>query len=323
MAKQESPTFTLLTPPPPITQTSKTTDIVDLEEGPEKTQCRICLETDRRGFIAPCMCKGTSKYVHRECLDQWRSVKEGFAFAHCTTCKSPYHLKVNTIETKKWRTMKFRFLVTRDVVCILIAVQLLMALLGYLVYLVDKSQKFWLRHALHFNHAVVVFYYICGALLFFALAGLSGCILTCLSRKFRDDLDQPCQQLCCCCSGADSRSSNHADSRSSVCPSIWIFPNYGGGSTSTSSGNDGSGLLILAVILLVICVVFGIFYSILVAILVWQKIWLRHYHVLAKRMLTKEYVVEDVDGLISADSNWCPPPLPAEHVEQLKARGLL
>lgn len=28
-----------------------------------------------RDFIAPCKCKGTSKYVHRECLDHWRAVK--------------------------------------------------------------------------------------------------------------------------------------------------------------------------------------------------------------------------------------------------------
>nr|CAB3504259.1 unnamed protein product [Digitaria exilis] len=26
-------------------------------------------------FIAPCKCKGTSKYVHRDCLDHWRAVK--------------------------------------------------------------------------------------------------------------------------------------------------------------------------------------------------------------------------------------------------------
>jgi E3 ubiquitin-protein ligase DOA10 len=28
-----------------------------------------------RDFIAPCKCKGTSKYVHRNCLDHWRAVK--------------------------------------------------------------------------------------------------------------------------------------------------------------------------------------------------------------------------------------------------------
>jgi hypothetical protein len=28
-----------------------------------------------RDFIAPCKCKGSQKYVHRECLDNWRSIK--------------------------------------------------------------------------------------------------------------------------------------------------------------------------------------------------------------------------------------------------------
>ncbi|XP_016733856.1 uncharacterized protein [Gossypium hirsutum] len=49
---------------------------IDLEAGPaDQIQCRIFLETDGRDFIAPCKCKGTSKYVHRECLDHWRAVK--------------------------------------------------------------------------------------------------------------------------------------------------------------------------------------------------------------------------------------------------------
>ncbi|VAI04920.1 unnamed protein product [Triticum turgidum subsp. durum] len=51
---------------------------IDLEAGAgDQLQCRICLETDGRDFIAPCKCKGTSKYVHRDCLDHWRAVKVG------------------------------------------------------------------------------------------------------------------------------------------------------------------------------------------------------------------------------------------------------
>ncbi|GJU82476.1 protein root hair defective 3 homolog 2 [Tanacetum coccineum] len=34
--------------------------------------------SQRKDFIASCKCKGTSKYVHRECLDQWRAVKNIF-----------------------------------------------------------------------------------------------------------------------------------------------------------------------------------------------------------------------------------------------------
>ncbi|KAJ6774983.1 hypothetical protein OIU79_018212 [Salix purpurea] len=157
-----------LIPPSPITEPSE----IDLEAGPgEQFQCRICLETDGRDFIAPCKCKGTTKYVHRECLDQWRAVKEGFAFSHCTTCKAPYHLRVHAAADRKWRTLKFRFFVTRDIVFIFLAVQLVIASLAYLVYLIDTHQKSWLRLAWGFD-SELSFYYICGALLFFALLGV-------------------------------------------------------------------------------------------------------------------------------------------------------
>lgn len=78
----------------------------------------------------------------------------------------------------------------------------------------------------------------------------------------------------------------------------------------------------MALVVLGLFTVIGIFYSVLVATMVGQRIWQRHYHILAKRMLTKEYVVEDVDGEVTG-SDWCPPPLPSEHVQQLKTLGLL
>jgi len=36
-----------------------------------------------RDFIAPCKCKGSQKYVHRECLDNWRSIKVPFFILNC------------------------------------------------------------------------------------------------------------------------------------------------------------------------------------------------------------------------------------------------
>ncbi|KAG8638187.1 uncharacterized protein LOC110599632 isoform X3 [Manihot esculenta] len=41
----------------------------------DQPQCRICLDTGGDDLIAPCHCKGTQKYVHRSCLDNWRSTK--------------------------------------------------------------------------------------------------------------------------------------------------------------------------------------------------------------------------------------------------------
>nr|VDD42126.1 unnamed protein product [Brassica oleracea] len=58
--------------------------------------CRFCLmENDGGGdeLISPCMCKGTQKFVHRSCLDHWRSLSDGgFAFSNCTTCNAQFHL---------------------------------------------------------------------------------------------------------------------------------------------------------------------------------------------------------------------------------------
>ena len=35
--------------------------------------------------------------------------------------------------------------------------------------------------------------------MFFALLGLSGCFITCYDRRVRNDLAQPCRELCLCC----------------------------------------------------------------------------------------------------------------------------
>jgi hypothetical protein len=58
----------------------------------EENVCRICLVSERRGkLIAPCLCKGTQRFVHRECLNEWRSQSHAFnAFSHCPTCKFEY-----------------------------------------------------------------------------------------------------------------------------------------------------------------------------------------------------------------------------------------
>ncbi|KAI3836517.1 hypothetical protein MKX03_031383 [Papaver bracteatum] len=273
MVEQE--TVSLLTPPTPIS-TQPTTEI-DLEAGGslEQNQCRICLETDERGFIAPCMCKGTAKYVHRECLDQWRSIK-----THCTTCKAQYHMSVQTaVVYRQWRTLKFRFFVTRDILAIFVSVQLAIALLAYLVYLVDN---FALRLALQFP-GVASFYYICGALLLFVLVGLSGCFLTCFDSRVRGDLAQPCRLL-----------TEYCLNSSAFCPTACLVSCYQGltsaGDCACSSclsvAGEGAPLLIIGAVIVL------------------------------------EYVVVDVD-VLAMDSNWSPPPLPPEHVEQLKALGLL
>lgn len=304
-------------------------DQIDLEAGPgQQPQCRICLDSDGRDFIAPCKCRGSAKFVHRECLDHWRSVKEGFAFAHCTTCKAPYHLRVQVPADRKWRTLKFRFFVTRDIIFIFVIVQLIIISLSYSIYSIDHHQNDWLRLMWGFE-SPVRFFYICGALLFFALLGISGCVITCYDRRVRNDLAQPCRELCLCCCHPSVCADCHLSGTFCMwtdCPACFEGCAGTAGECSTCIGGAGEAgaplIVIMGLVALALFTVIGIFYSVLVATMIGQRIWQRHYHILAKRMLTKEYVVEDLDGEMLG-SDWAPPPLPPEHLQQLKSLGLI
>ncbi|KAL4197159.1 hypothetical protein AMTRI_Chr04g249790 [Amborella trichopoda] len=68
------------------------------------------------------------------------------------------------------------------------------------------------------------------------------------------------------------------------------------GACGTCLGGAGEAglpiLLIVGIIVLGFFTVVGIFYSVLVATMVGQRIWERHYHILAKRMLAKDFVMQ-------------------------------
>ena len=51
--------------------------------------CKICLE-DTGTLISPCKCKGSSAYVHSECLEEWLNVSKRTS---CEICQHEYQLK--------------------------------------------------------------------------------------------------------------------------------------------------------------------------------------------------------------------------------------
>ena len=65
-------------------------------------QCRICLEDedDLDTLISPCRCSGTSKYVHKTCLQRWRYQDiNSTAFYKCMECNEEYII-LNNIEVE-------------------------------------------------------------------------------------------------------------------------------------------------------------------------------------------------------------------------------
>ncbi|WVZ93154.1 hypothetical protein U9M48_039160 [Paspalum notatum var. saurae] len=291
-----------LSPPQPATVSPL--EIEDEEtDGSSAACCRICLEAESEigdELISPCMCKGTQQFVHRSCLDHWRSVKEGFAFSHCTTCKAQFHLRVETWEDNSWRKMKFRIFVARDVLLVFLAVQLTIAIIGAVAYFLDRDGSFrnsfsdgWDRFL---SKHPIPFYYCIGVVVFFVLLGFFGLIVHCSS--FNDNQD-PCLAGCrnCC---------------------------YGWGILDCLPASL-EACFALVLVFIVVFAILGIAYGFLAATMAVQRIWQRHYHILTKRELTKasnfpqtpEYVVEDLHG------SYTPPKLDAEHEERLKMLKLL
>ncbi|KAF4683745.1 hypothetical protein FOZ60_008663 [Perkinsus olseni] len=92
----------------------------------EEKVCRICSGTAADGrLISPCRCKGSMKYVHVECLNQWRKVATNRDnFFQCQTCKYKYKFK------RTW----FAGLLTNPVIvglCTVLVLLLLIVLCGF------------------------------------------------------------------------------------------------------------------------------------------------------------------------------------------------
>lgn len=265
----------------------------DVEVGGSKNICRICLECDGHednDLISPCMCKGTQEFVHRACLDHWRSVKEGFAFSHCMTCKAQFHLQVVELKDNSWREIKFRIFVARDVFLVFLAIQTVIAMIGGLAYIADKDGTF--RTSFTDNRDPLLstrpipFYYCTGVIIFVGLLGFFGLIIHCSSCN-NDPRMAGCQN---CCFGWGI---------------LDCFP------------ASMEACFALFIIFVVIFVILGIAYGFLAASMAVQRIWQRHYHILTKRELTQEYVVEDLHG------HYTPPKLDPEHADRLRMLKLL
>ncbi|KAL6984858.1 hypothetical protein U1Q18_018238, partial [Sarracenia purpurea var. burkii] len=126
-----------------------------------------------------------------------------------------------------------------------------------------------------------------GVLVFFVLLGFFGLTLHCSSLNSNDPRMAGCQNWC-----------------------------YGWGILDCFPASM-EACFALVIVFVVVFVILGIAYGFLAATMAVQRIWQRHYHILTKRELTKEYIVEDLHGC------YTPPKLDLEHEEHLKMLKLL
>merc|ERR1740124_462069 len=62
------------------------------EEEAEERTCRLCWGDEDDGpLVQPCACRGSAKFIHKDCLEKWRrtSPREDAAY-RCGQCKDEY-----------------------------------------------------------------------------------------------------------------------------------------------------------------------------------------------------------------------------------------
>lgn len=109
--------------------------------------CRICFEESqsRNGFISPCRCSGSSKHVHRECLDRWRSQNpDGLNFRRCNTCHFEYQLinENQDPDLQAHRQAEYDEAVKVDIFALVVYAILAIVVISLILYWLDTISSF-------------------------------------------------------------------------------------------------------------------------------------------------------------------------------------
>ena len=243
--------------------------------------CRICLEEElcRSAVIAPCSCAGGSKFVHRACLDQWRTTREDRAFSRCTECLADYQLiprpEYEEPEMRNRRRRKYIILMVRDIGGMFFLTQAIIIGIAFLVYAGDNHAKHLITQA-HMLNYPRCFYYLTGLVITASIAGILGTVTMCLMGANNNGFNNVdcaycfygCGDSCsgCTCEGCTAGSCECGEAGPAVIVILGAF----------------------AVVGAIMIVVAGVMFV--------QQAMKNHASVLYKRGLAQEFVVADLDA---------------------------
>jgi hypothetical protein len=105
-------------------------------------ECRLCFDSDStHNLIYPCKCSGTSKYVHKNCLNEWRTLADNReAFNKCFECNYTYKFTNEPIhQISNWhRLLKH---LSKNLIGFTVINFLIMSLISLFLYIVDTDRK--------------------------------------------------------------------------------------------------------------------------------------------------------------------------------------
>eukprot|EP00834_Sanchytrium_tribonematis_P003751 NODE_156_length_15158_cov_0.791553.p8 type:complete len:194 gc:universal NODE_156_length_15158_cov_0.791553:14238-14819(+) len=105
-------------------------------------QCRICYDSENQEeLISPCLCKGSQKWVHVECLNEWRATSQQ-SFYKCPTCK--YEYRVERTQWAKYVHHPYT-LVALTLIIIILIILFIAYFLNFFLYILGSGfvQNAW------------------------------------------------------------------------------------------------------------------------------------------------------------------------------------
>ena len=295
-------------------------DVISLpKEGDTSRTCRICqddeAEDPKRTLIAPCRCSGSGKWVHRDCIDEWRARSMNREnFVRCSTCKQAFvlenmsHLGEEVRSLHKAKVAKHLTLFFSTILFFLLLTVCITGLVNYFSFPLEKFLPTWWTT----GFGRFLFGLLMGIAMFFAICGVLFIMLWC-TRLFVGDCCAPSLTRFYCCficfspqhPPAPSRSLHNSDSSSSCCNGCFCEP--GGGCSSGGGGcggcggcggsADGEALLIFLLIIFILLVLIGIIAVVVFSVIVVSEVLRRHVVVLEHRSLAHLYPLRDLSAV--------------------------
>lgn len=237
---------------------------MSIMEENESKQCRICFDSDNPNeLISPCLCNGSSAYVHRTCLNNWRSTNtNGRTFKFCNVCQFEYVIQtvINDPKSERERLIKYHFFVFRDVISIILLIQSIIIGLAFLLKRIDRNSED-IKHLFPDSIKGFTVYYLSASILLLALLGLLALIVSCFATDIR-------------------RTSGTLTNRCS----------------SNITGSRANGRLGAVGIIILIFAIIGVFVGIILGVIILRKIMKEHTEKLWLRQEADKYIVKDFSG---------------------------
>jgi len=252
--------------------------VKDIDEETE-ISCRICYEShDPHTLIAPCLCDGDLKFVHRDCLNEYRAMNISRpAFSECTACEFHYitelHGDYGCCQSPR---ATFRWRVTFDVLKMLsvfVSVTAITSLVIAATVSGGLSGANYLR-ALYMALALEMMVLGVGGLLH------GGAHICCGDQSDGERTDSVGHEPSVCCHGG-------------ICfvagPSH--CGHYGGGDCG---GKNGGVVGVIVLVIAAVLITVGVVYALIVSAILISRICGKHFAKMQAQLMAREAVVRNL-----------------------------